>query len=84
VHDNLPVTLVPGLSPQHWPTAEATGHRSVVGVLMRLALAQRAAARARKDFAAADAIRRHLADLGITIQDAEGESRWEFSPAAHV
>ena len=44
-----------------------------------LALAQRTAARERKDFAASDAIRDGLADLGITIEDTAQGPRWSIS-----
>ena len=44
--------------------------------LISLALAQRNAARARKDFAASDEIRDSLTALGITIEDTPTGSRW--------
>ena len=44
--------------------------------LISLALEQRTAARARKDFAASDAIRDSLIALGITIEDTPTGSRW--------
>ena len=44
--------------------------------LISLALEQRTAARARKDFAASDLIRDSLASLGITIEDTPTGSRW--------
>ncbi|MEJ6574058.1 MAG: cysteine--tRNA ligase [Actinomycetes bacterium] len=44
--------------------------------LISLALDQRSAARARKDFAASDAIRDSLTALGITIEDTPTGSRW--------
>jgi cysteinyl-tRNA synthetase len=44
--------------------------------LVSLALEQRNAARARKDFAASDAIRDSLTALGITIEDTPTGSRW--------
>jgi cysteinyl-tRNA synthetase len=44
--------------------------------LISLALEQRTAARARKDFAASDAIRDSLTALGITIEDTPTGSRW--------
>ena len=47
--------------------------------VIRLALAQRAAARERKDFAASDAIRDGLAALGITIEDTAQGPRWSIS-----
>jgi cysteinyl-tRNA synthetase len=47
--------------------------------VIKLALAQRAAARERKDFAASDAIRDGLAALGITIEDTAQGPRWSIS-----
>ena len=44
--------------------------------VIQLALAQRAAARDRKDFASSDAIRDGLAVLGITIEDTPQGPRW--------
>jgi cysteinyl-tRNA synthetase len=46
---------------------------------IRLALAQREAARVRKDFAAADAIRDGLIALGITIEDSAQGPRWSIT-----
>ncbi len=47
--------------------------------VIQLALAQRTAARERKDFAASDAIRDGLAALGITIEDTAQGPRWSIS-----
>ena len=46
---------------------------------MTVALDQRQAARARKDWAAADAIRDGLIDAGIVIEDTPRGTRWELS-----
>jgi cysteinyl-tRNA synthetase len=46
---------------------------------IRLALEQREAARVRKDFAAADAIRDGLVALGITIEDSAQGPRWSIT-----
>ena len=46
---------------------------------IKLALAERAAARERKDFAASDAIRDGLIALGITIEDTAQGPRWSIS-----
>ncbi|CAN2172190.1 CysS Cysteinyl-tRNA synthetase [Candidatus Nanopelagicaceae bacterium] len=51
---------------------------SLDGVI-QLALAQRTAARERKDFAASDSIRDGLAALGITIEDTAQGPRWSIS-----
>ena len=48
----------------------------VLDGLISLALEQRNAARARKDFAASDALRDSLTALGITIEDTPTGSRW--------
>lgn len=47
--------------------------------LISLALEQRAAARARKDFAAADVIRDQIAALGVVIEDTASGTRWSLS-----
>ena len=47
--------------------------------VIKLALAQRTAARERKDFAASDAIRDGLAAMGITIEDTAQGPRWSIS-----
>lgn len=47
--------------------------------VIQLVLAERAAARNRKDFAASDAIRDGLAALGITIEDTANGPRWSIS-----
>jgi cysteinyl-tRNA synthetase len=47
--------------------------------LVRLALDQRQAARARKDFAAADAIRHQLTVLGVSVEDTPQGPRWELT-----
>ena len=47
--------------------------------VIQLALAQRTAARERKDFASSDQIRDGLAALGITIEDTAQGPRWSIS-----
>jgi cysteinyl-tRNA synthetase len=47
--------------------------------LVSLALEQRQAARARKDFAAADAIRDQLTTLGVSVEDTPQGPRWELT-----
>jgi len=46
---------------------------------IKLALEQREAARVRKDFATADAIRDGLVALGITIEDSAQGPRWSIT-----
>jgi cysteinyl-tRNA synthetase len=46
--------------------------------LAQALLGQRAEARARKDFAAADAIRDLFAELGLKIEDTATGARWSL------
>ncbi len=50
----------------------------VVGALVAVALTQRQAARLRKDYAAADAIRDELRAAGVVIEDTPQGPRWEL------
>jgi cysteinyl-tRNA synthetase len=52
--------------------------REVVGSLVKLTLRQRDAARARRDYATADAIRDGLDELGIGVEDTPEGPRWEL------
>jgi cysteinyl-tRNA synthetase len=63
------------LDPQWTETADAR-LRPVVDALVAVALEQRHAARARKDWAAADAIRDQLAAGGIVVEDTPNGPRW--------
>ena len=63
-----------------WADGEAGGDlRPVVDALVSVALEQREAARGRKDYAAADAIRAQLAEAGVTVEDTPRGPRWELS-----
>jgi cysteinyl-tRNA synthetase len=71
-----------GLDPldPHW--AAAGGDHRLAGVtdgLVQLALEQRTAARARKDYASADAIRNQLGALGVQVEDTPQGTRWELT-----
>ena len=71
-----------GLDPldPHWAAAGADDQLArVTDGLVALALGQRQAARARKDYAAADAIRDQLAALGVQVEDTPQGPRWELS-----
>ena len=74
-----------GLDPLAEPWAdEASGGaaadlRETVGKLVAVALEQRQAARGRKDFAAADAIRAQLGAAGVQIEDTPAGPRWSLS-----
>jgi len=52
---------------------------AALGALVGRLVEQRAAARARRDFAAADAIRDVLAAAGIAIEDAQDETHWSLT-----
>ncbi|RBY77896.1 cysteine--tRNA ligase [Blastococcus sp. TF02-09] len=66
------------LDPQ-WATGADSGLAAATDGLVALALEQRQAARARKDFAAADAIRDQLTTLGVTVEDTPHGPRWELT-----
>jgi cysteinyl-tRNA synthetase len=74
-----------GLDPLAEPWAdEASGGaaadlRETVGKLVAVALEQRQAARGRKDFTAADAIRAQLGAAGVQIEDTPAGPRWSLS-----
>ena len=62
-----------------WAGAESGSRlRGVVDNLVRLSLGQRDAARARKDWAAADTIRDSLENTGIMVEDTPEGPRWEL------
>jgi cysteinyl-tRNA synthetase len=64
-----------------WSGEQSGGDlRAVVDALVSVALEQREAARARKDYAAADAIRAQLARAGVAVEDTPRGPRWELSP----
>jgi len=69
-----------GLDPlaQPWAAEAAGGEnlRPVVDGLVGVALQQRQAARERRDYAAADAIRERLAALGVAVEDTPQGPRW--------
>ena len=62
-----------------WAAGQAGGDlRPVVDALIGVALEQRQAARARKDFGAADAIRDQLLEAGVVVEDTTRGPRWEL------
>jgi len=70
-----------GLDPLAAPWAagqEGGDLRPVVDALISVALEQRQAARVRKDFAAADAIRDQLQEAGVVVEDTPRGPRWEL------
>ena len=73
-----------GLDPYAQPWAsraggEADSLRSVVDGLVGVLLDQRAQARARRDFTAADAIRDRLAAVGVAVEDTASGPRWSVA-----
>ncbi|MFC0599917.1 cysteine--tRNA ligase [Streptomyces palmae] len=71
-----------GLDPldEQWAGAGERGEdlHGVVDSLVQLVLEQRQAARARKDYATADAIRDQLQQSGLVIEDTPSGPRWEL------
>jgi cysteinyl-tRNA synthetase len=60
----------------HWSGGGASDLRETVDALVALALEQRAAARERKDWAAADAIRDQLGAARVAVEDTPHGPRW--------
>jgi cysteinyl-tRNA synthetase len=73
-----------GLDPLEapWAGGTSTGLKSTVDSLVALALDQREAARKRKDWAAADAIRDQLKQAGVTVEDTPLGPRWRVGDDA--
>lgn len=70
LHTVRAMLAVLGLDPHDPQWADGGGQpRGVIDALVALALAQRQAARERKDYAAADAIRDQLKQAGVIIED---------------
>jgi cysteinyl-tRNA synthetase len=77
-----------GLDPlaPHWAAATALAGgpgsgdqlRDVLGSLVKLTLQQRDAARSRRDYATADAIRDGLEEIGVQVEDTPEGPRWEL------
>ncbi|HSS88176.1 MAG TPA: cysteine--tRNA ligase [Streptosporangiaceae bacterium] len=70
-----------GLDPlaEPWASRGADdGLREVVDALVKVSLAERKAARGRKDWEAADAIRDQLRDAGVLIEDTPEGTRWDL------
>jgi len=59
-----------------WRDERRVDLSAVVDALVRVALQQREEARARKDYAAADAIRDRLTQSGISVEDTPSGPRW--------
>jgi cysteinyl-tRNA synthetase len=79
------MTGVLGLDPldPHWAAGSGpadAGLRAAVDVLVADRLAARAAARAAKDYADADAIRDLLQSAGLAVEDTPAGARWSLRP----
>jgi cysteinyl-tRNA synthetase len=72
----LAMTDVLGVNPLRWADERSSDLTAVVDALVRVALDQRTAARARKDYAAADSIRDELTSAGILVEDTPDGPRW--------
>lgn len=72
-----------GLDPARWADREQVAgdgrERAALGALVEAALAERAAARAARDWAAADAVRDRLAAAGIHVEDQATGARWALA-----
>ena len=76
VRGMLAILGVDPLDP-HWTGGDRTDDlRATVDSLVSLALDQRAAARSRKDWAAADAVRDQLKQAGVMVEDTPHGPRW--------
>ena len=71
-----------GLDPMsQWPARTSGGGLTdIVDSLVRVVLDQREAARQRKDYAAADAIRNGLTAAGLVVEDTPQGPRWTLAP----
>jgi cysteinyl-tRNA synthetase len=72
-----------GLDPldPHWMVGGETDLRSTVDGLVALALEQRALARERRDWPAADAVRDQLKRAGVIVEDTPHGPRWSVADA---
>ncbi|RKE08593.1 cysteine--tRNA ligase [Catellatospora citrea] len=72
----LGVLGIDPLDPAWADSKGGSGMRSTVDALVALALEQRTAARERKDWAAADAVRDQLKQAGVVVEDTPHGPRW--------
>jgi cysteinyl-tRNA synthetase len=64
-----------GIVPEEYMQA-SEGDEEMIDGLVKVLIEQRSQARGRKDFAAADAVRDQLAEIGIVLEDKPGETIW--------
>jgi cysteinyl-tRNA synthetase len=76
----LAMTEVLGINPMspQWTSSGSSAADAALGKLVDRLIADRHAARAAKDFAAADRIRDELTSAGITIEDSQTGSHWSI------
>ncbi|MDT4914031.1 MAG: cysteinyl-tRNA synthetase, partial [Pseudonocardiales bacterium] len=72
------MTRVLGIYPGDWADSAVSDLTPVFDALVQVALAQRAAARERKDYPASDAIRDQLAAAGVVVEDTPDGPRWSL------
>ncbi len=72
----LAMSGVLGIDPRSWTTSSDL--TPVLDGLVQVALSQRAAARARQDYAAADGIRDQLMAAGVVVEDTADGPRWSL------
>ena len=75
------MTGILGIDPldPHWRTADAAVAASALDTLVKTMIAQRAEARAAKDWAAADRIRDAIAAAGIALEDSSDGTHWSYT-----
>jgi len=73
----LAMAQVLGINPRAWTTSSDL--TPVLDALVHVALAQRAAARERKDYAAADAVRDQLTAAGVVVEDTPDGPHWTLA-----
>jgi len=75
------MTRVLGIDPlaPEWARTQDTAARAALGALVERLLDDRQAARAAKDYAAADRIREELTAAGITIEDTPTGAQWAIT-----
>jgi cysteinyl-tRNA synthetase len=74
----LAMAAILGISPLDWASTSGADQSAVIDSLVGVALQAREAARARKDYPAADAIRDQLATAGVKIEDTPDGARWSL------
>ncbi len=77
----LAMTDVLGINPLRWRETAASDLTETVDALVRVVVEQRTAARARKDYAAADTIRDQLTGAGVLVEDTADGPRWTLKGA---